>query len=74
MDLVAGGRRQTGEVRSGSTYQSQSSFDLHFGLGEAAVVDRLTVRWIDGRVSQRLGVAPDRVLLIKPPASFGGDR
>jgi len=74
VDIEAGGRKQTREVRSGSTYQSQSSFDLHFGLGEATVVDRLNVRFADGRDSQRLGVATDQVLVIKPPASFGGNR
>jgi hypothetical protein len=74
VDLEAGGIAQTREVRSGGTYQSQSSFDLHFGLGAAAVVDRLKIRWSDGRESQRLGVTPDRVLVITPPATFGRDR
>ncbi len=46
--LHAAGRQQVREVRSGSTYQSQSSFRLHFGLGDCAVVDSVRVRWPDG--------------------------
>ncbi|HEX6202061.1 MAG TPA: FG-GAP-like repeat-containing protein [Thermoanaerobaculia bacterium] len=34
----------------GSSYLSQSSATLHFGLGDAAQVDRLEVRWPDGEV------------------------
>jgi enediyne biosynthesis protein E4 len=34
----------------GASYLSQSTATLHFGLGEAARVDRLEVRWPDGTV------------------------
>lgn len=39
------------EVRSGSTMGGGSSMRLHFGLG-TATVERVTVRWPDGTVSE----------------------
>lgn len=62
--VEAGGRSQWREVRSGTSYESQSSLVLHFGLGDAERVDRLTARWPDGRVQVVEGVpAGHRVLL-----------
>ncbi|MCY3761826.1 MAG: CRTAC1 family protein [Gemmatimonadetes bacterium] len=46
--LTAGGQRQQGMVRTGSSYLSQSSLVLTFGLGAASSVDSLRVRWPDG--------------------------
>jgi hypothetical protein len=36
------------EVRSGGSYQSQNDLRLHFGLGDAAKVDRAEVQWPSG--------------------------
>jgi hypothetical protein len=46
--LTAGGARQRGEVASGRSQASQSDLRVHFGLGQAARVDRLEVRWANG--------------------------
>ena len=43
--LYAGGRRQVQEVRSGSTFLSQSDLRLHFGLGNVETVDRVEIEW-----------------------------
>jgi hypothetical protein len=43
--VTAGGRRQTAEVRSGSSYLSQNDLRLHFGLGAATRVDAIEIRW-----------------------------
>ncbi len=43
--VVAGGRRQVKEVRSGSTYLSHSDFRLHFGLGGATAIERVEIQW-----------------------------
>jgi hypothetical protein len=48
--LESGGLQQTEEVRSGSSYASQSDFALHFGLGASTAVDRITIRWPDGKL------------------------
>jgi hypothetical protein len=46
--LTTGGARQRGEVASGRSIMSQSDRRVHFGLGAAARVDRLDVRWANG--------------------------
>jgi len=43
--VVAGGRRQVREVGAGDGGCSQNSLTASFGLGAAAVVDSLIVRW-----------------------------
>ena len=48
--IDAGGRRQIREVSSGGSYLSHNDMRIHFGLGDAPVVDRLTVRWPSGLV------------------------
>ncbi len=47
--LYAKGHVQLREVRAGSSYLSQSSHDLLFGLGGAKVADSVEIRWPDGR-------------------------
>jgi hypothetical protein len=39
---------QTSQVGVTGSYLSQNSLDLHFGLGEADVVDEIVIRWPDG--------------------------
>ena len=55
--VTAGGRRQRQWVRSGSSYCSASARSLHFGLGDAAGVEQVEVRWPGGS-SSRLGPLP----------------
>jgi enediyne biosynthesis protein E4 len=50
--LEAGGRRFVQEARAASGFASQSEPGVHFGLGAAAKVDRLEVRWPSGRVDR----------------------
>ena len=45
---TAGGARQRAEVASGRGQASQSDLRVHFGLGAAARIDRLEVRWANG--------------------------
>ncbi|HEY8459328.1 MAG TPA: CRTAC1 family protein [Blastocatellia bacterium] len=52
-----GERTLTGEVRSGSTFMSQSDFRLHFGLGEANAVDEVEVQWPGGSL-EKVGALP----------------
>ena len=55
--VTAGGRRQMREVRAGSSFLSQSSRELLFGLGEAKEATRIEVRWPDGSVQTAEHVA-----------------
>ena len=49
MSLTAGGITQTDMARSGSSYLSHSDRRLHFGLGNAAKVDKLEIIWPSGQ-------------------------
>ena len=62
--VEAGGRTQVREIGAGSSYLSQNAPEAIFGLGSAARVDRLTVRWPSG-LSQRFdNLAADRAYLL----------
>ena len=64
--LEAAGRAQVDEVHNMHSVSAEPS-ELHFGLGDADVVDRLEVHWIDGEVSvaERLPVRR-RVVVTHP--------
>ena len=65
VEVVAGGRRQQHERVAGSGYLSQDDPRVHFGLGAAAKIDRLTVAWPSG-IRQVLENPPvDRVITIE---------
>ncbi len=49
LELAAGGRRQTRELLSASSYLSQGPPEIRFGLGGADAIDTLAVRWPTGR-------------------------
>ena len=57
----AGGRKQIDEVFSGSSFYSQNSLTLHFGLGAAKTVDTVTVRWLGGKTEEWKGLAVNSV-------------
>ena len=58
--LVAGGVSRIREVRGGAGLGStQHAHRVHFGLGEAATVDSMTVRWVGGRDEAFTGVGVD---------------
>ena len=46
--VTAGGRRVRGEVASGRGQMSQSDLRVHVGLGTAAAITALEVRWANG--------------------------
>jgi enediyne biosynthesis protein E4 len=46
--VTAGGKTQIREVKSGSSYLAQHDLRVHVGLGLAAAVDRLEIRWPAG--------------------------
>ena len=48
--LSAGGTTQIREVKAGSSYLGQHDLRVHIGVGRAARVDRLEVRWPAGAV------------------------
>ncbi len=65
IEIEAGGMRQVDEVRSNSSYLSASDLRVHFGLGKASRVDRITVRWPSGQVDTLHDQRADRVLVVR---------
>ena len=63
--VVAGGRSQIDEVMSGSSYYSQNDLRLHFGLGQAARVERIEIRWPSGETESLSDVAGNQVVRIR---------
>ncbi len=63
--LLAGGRRQIQEVRSGGSYLSQNDLRVHFGLGSATKIDRIEVRWPSGVVDKIENLSADRFLTVE---------
>ena len=62
---VAGGVTQWQEVRGGGSYISQNDLRVHFGLGAAARLDRVWVRWPNGLEEEFTDVPADRVHIVK---------
>jgi hypothetical protein len=64
---------QWGTVTTASGYLSSSDPRLHFGLGAAAAIDRIEIRWPSG-IQQVLGAQPvDRQINIDEPAQSNSD-
>ena len=61
---VVGGRTQLREVKAGSSYLGQGDVRVHFGIGGAARVDRLDVRWPSGRTDVLDAVAGGQIVTI----------
>jgi hypothetical protein len=67
VEVVSGGRRQVAERVAESGYLSQDDGRLHFGLGPAAKLDKILVRWPSGREQTLENQPVDRVLTIEEP-------
>jgi hypothetical protein len=61
------GQQQVQEVSGGSGFCAQNQRRLHFGLGAAATVDTVTVRWPSGKITELAAPAVGRVHAIKEP-------
>lgn len=66
--LSAGGRIQSGEVTCPTGFLVQSDRRVHFGLGPAARVERLEIRWPGGQTQLLQDLAADRILKLTEPA------
>jgi hypothetical protein len=64
----AGGRKQMGWVRSGSSYCSDSEHVARFGLGSAAQADTVELRWPSGAVQILRSVKADQLLQVTEAA------
>ena len=71
--VVADGRTQIREIAAGSSNKSQNMLPAHFGLGRAAKVDTLQIRWPSGIVQTLHDVPPNqRLAIVEDPQSGSG--
>jgi enediyne biosynthesis protein E4 len=64
LGVTAGGQTQVGFVNGGNGFASQSSLRMHFGLGQAAQIERLEVAWPSGIRQTFANLQPDRIYAI----------
>ena len=62
--VTTGSVRQRQDVVSGAVYCSQNDMTLHFGLGAATKIDKLEIKWPDGKVEEFIGSGVDTVLTL----------
>ncbi len=73
--VLAGGRAQLRERDGGNGFSAQSDPRLHFGLSDAAIVERLEVTWPDGGVQALENVPADRLIEVRQdPAAYQAER
>jgi enediyne biosynthesis protein E4 len=63
--VKAGTRTLVDEVRSGSSYISNSDMRVHFGLGPASAIDWVQVRWPSGLVERLENLPVDSIHTLK---------
>ena len=63
--VKVGSRTLVDEVRSGSSYDSNNDLRVHFGLGAAAKIDSVQVRWPTGLVERFESLSVDSIHTLK---------
>jgi Na+-translocating ferredoxin:NAD+ oxidoreductase RnfD subunit len=66
--VLPDGRKLVQELAAGSSYLSSEDPRFHFGLGDAAEVRTLVVRFPGGGIRRFSHVRADRLLVVRPPA------
>jgi hypothetical protein len=61
------GQQQVQEVSGGSGFCSQNQRRLHFGIGKAASVDRVEIRWPSGRTQKIISPSINEIHPIQEP-------
>ena len=68
IELVAGDLREMRELQPGFGYGSHGPTVIHFGLGNAGVIDSLRIRWPDGALTERGGLGVNQRVRQQHPA------
>ncbi len=67
--VVTGNHSQIDEVKSGASVMSQSDLRLHFGIGKAAIVDLIEVKWpTTQKIDRFTKIDPNQILTIREGA------
>jgi len=62
--ITGGSMTQFNEVRGGGSYLSQNDLRIHFGLGEAKVMETVTIRWPNGNTETLRNIGADAIYTI----------
>ena len=65
IEIEYDGQHQLAEISTARGFYSSSESLVHFGLGEVKKIDRLTVQWIDGTVSELADIKADQTLSVE---------
>lgn len=68
--VTANGKRFLRQVMPGYSYCSSNDVRVHFGLGSAASVDSIEIRWPDGTTKKYAGVAGNQIITISSDVAF----
>ncbi len=68
IQLSTNGLVQTGEVISGASYLVSNDIRLHFGLGDADMIDQVNIRWPNGNMQTLNNIPARQILTINEPA------
>ncbi|MHC4590010.1 MAG: CRTAC1 family protein [Planctomycetota bacterium] len=72
VEVTAGGATTVQEVSGGAGRGSFNSLPVEFGLGAAASVEQIVIRWPNGHVQTLPGVAADQAIQVIEPDITGG--
>jgi enediyne biosynthesis protein E4 len=64
LTAVVNGQQLVRELFPANGFRSQAPNIVHFGLGDSATVDRLTIRWPSGRVQELTGLPGGRHIVV----------
>ena len=64
VEVTADGLKQTAQRVAGSSYLSQDDGRLHFGLGSAKLIDKISVQWPAGKRQELTKVPVDQVVTV----------
>jgi hypothetical protein len=67
LELHWNGRRQVQELAAATGFSAQNSRRVHYGLGQAAQVDRVVIRWPSGQQQVIERPSVDQVHQVKEP-------
>jgi hypothetical protein len=65
LTAVVRGQQLVREMYPANTYRSQAPNIVHFGLGDADAVERLTIRWPSGKVQELRDLKGDRHIVVE---------
>ncbi len=64
--VTSGGKSQIAEVKAGGSYLSADAPEVHFGLNQQTIVEKITIQWQDGRISSFQNAVADKTYIVTP--------